>query len=232
MPDSAPDAPRPARRCRRPVRPRPPPRRTGRRRRSRQAPPGRPRRRARRRRRADARPSRQAAAASDDPPPSPAAAGIRFSRRQADRGPAPGRGRRGGRARRGSARRAAASLPRRPSTRRPLHPGSRSQPIGQIEQDELAVEEVKAVVATSDDPQREVELRRRLEAERRSRLDLRAPMPGRPTRRLLSVWGRRSPSTPHRSSAAATASRETGSSRTSPLWTCLRRWRNPAWTTR
>ena len=49
----------------------------------------------------------------------------------------------------------------------PAAPRQQDQPIGQLQQDELAVEEVKSVVATPDDPQREVQLRGGLEAERR-----------------------------------------------------------------
>ena len=114
---------------------------------------------------------------------------------------------------------------------KPAAPRQQDQPIGQLQQDELAVEEMKAVVATADDPEREVELRGGLEAERRH-----SALPSADARQahssMLSVWGRRSPSTPHRSSATATVSREAGSSRTRPLWICLRRWRNPACTTR
>ena len=113
----------------------------------------------------------------------------------------------------------------------PAAPRKQQEPIGQLEQDELAVEEVQAIVATSDDLEREVELRRGLEPERRH-----SEPPNAAARqahsRMFSVCGRRSPSTPHRSRATATSSREAGSSRIRPLWICLRRWRNPACTTR
>ncbi len=64
----------------------------------------------------------------------------------------------------------------------PAAPRQQQEPIGQLQQDELAVEEMEAVVAPSDDLEREVELRRGLEAER-SHSNPPAPRPGRPTHR-------------------------------------------------
>ncbi len=90
------------------------------------------------------RPRRQAAAASDEPPPSPAATGIRFSRVRHTRSgarPIAGQQAAPGQVLRAERQRLAALA---------LHPqpraaGQQQQPIGQLQQDELAVELVEAV---------------------------------------------------------------------------------------
>jgi hypothetical protein len=106
------------------------------------------------------------------------------------------------------------------------------KPIGELELHEDAVEQVVPVVTAALDAQRQVQLGRRIEPERHAH----SSGPSSPVRHthssMLRVCGRRSGVTPHTASAASTASRSTGSSRLRPLWTCLRRWRKPACTTR
>ena len=125
------------------------------------------------------------------------------------------------------------------STRRPGAPGMSSRPVGQLEQDQLASRAGGTRPASPpDDPQREVELGRRVEAERRQssrrgdRQERRQGGGGSPIRRArASGRGARSRS-PQPAKASASAVRGTGSSRPSALWSCLRRCRNAACTSR
>ena len=179
-----------------------------------------------------ARPRRQAAAASDEPPPRPAATGIRFSSaRQACSGGPPSPARRPRHARFSSPS-GSASTPS-PSSRRPLPPDMRRSRSASSSRTRSLVEQVIAVRPPADDREGQVELGRRVEAKRSAH----GSGASSPVRQAHSSTRQRlrPPLRIHAAgseSAASTTSRSTGSSRVSPLWTCLRRCRNPACTTR
>ena len=125
----------------------------------------------RRRRASDApserRPRRQAAAASDEPPPSPAATGIRFSRvRQTRSGARPMPASRPRQARFSRAERQRRRCPS-PSTRRPEQPGSSSSRSASSSSTSSLSSSWKPSGAPPRHRQRQVQLGRRLQPQRR-----------------------------------------------------------------